>query len=226
MICPNMATMLCFVTTDANIDKTDLQEATSAAVEQTLQPHQRRWRHEHQRHRHRHGQRRGRKPHDHQRHPIRHAFRAALNHVMLQLAKAMVRDGEKVTKFVEIKVKGAATYLDAQKVAEAVGNSQLVKCSWNGSDPNWGRVMHAIGYSRASIREELIDIYFDGLCATKNGLATDTPIDQLRRRSAGPEFTITIDLHLGDADYTVYTTDLSEAYVDYNRLEYAVKTRR
>jgi glutamate N-acetyltransferase/amino-acid N-acetyltransferase len=111
--------------------------------------------------------------------------------------------------------------MDARKVAETVANSLLVKCSWNGGDPNWGRVMHAIGYSRARIQEELIEIYFDGHIATRNGIAAGTPIDILRKAVAKPEFRVTIDLNLGEATYTVYTSDLSQEYVDFNRTEYA-----
>ena len=148
-------------------------------------------------------------------------FRSALEWLMLQLARMIVADGERVTKFVEIHVKGAATHMDARKVAETVANSLLVKCSWNGGDPNWGRVMHAIGYSRARIQEELIEIYFDGHIATRNGIAAGTPIDILRKAVAKPEFRVTIDLNLGEATYTVYTSDLSQEYVDFNRTEYA-----
>ena len=74
-------------------------------------------------------------------------FRQALRWVMLELAKAVVRDGERVTKFVTVHVQSARTYLDAKKVAEAVCKSALVKSSWNGGDPNWGRIIHAVGYS-------------------------------------------------------------------------------
>jgi glutamate N-acetyltransferase/amino-acid N-acetyltransferase len=72
-------------------------------------------------------------------------FRDALQYVLLKLAKSCVRDGERVTKFVTLEEQGATTYLDAKKVAEAVAKSALVKSSWNGSDPNWGRIIHAIG---------------------------------------------------------------------------------
>jgi len=225
MICPNMATMLAFLATDAVIDRKTLQAITRCAVEQSFN---------------RisvdgdmstndtamvlaNGTANNRK--------IvstgggAKVFREALTHVMLALAKKMVRDGEGVSKLVEIAVKGAASFSDAQKIAEAVANSSLVKCSWNGSDPNWGRVMHAIGYAGARIREELIDIYFDGLVATRNGLATDTPIGEMKKVVQKESFTVGIDLHLGDADYTVYTSDLSEEYVAYNRLEYALKLR-
>jgi glutamate N-acetyltransferase/amino-acid N-acetyltransferase len=140
---------------------------------------------------------------------------------MLALAKMMVRDGERVTKFVEIRVQGARTYQDAKNVAEAVANSMLVKCSWHGGDPNWGRVIHAVGYANAKVREELVDIYFGGLCACKGGLSTNTPVKELEKVTAKANFTVTIELNLGDAAYNVYTTDLSEEYVGFNASEYS-----
>jgi glutamate N-acetyltransferase/amino-acid N-acetyltransferase len=148
-------------------------------------------------------------------------FREALQWVMLELAKAVVRDGERVTKFVTVRVKGARTYLDAKKVAEAVCKSALVKCSWNGGDPNWGRIIHAVGYSRARIREELVDIHIGGKPACLGGLQADTPMDELRHIVAAPEFEIVIDLNQGNADYIMYSSDLSPEYVDFNRSEYA-----
>jgi glutamate N-acetyltransferase/amino-acid N-acetyltransferase len=85
--------------------------------------------------------------------------------------------------------------------------------------------MDAIGYSRARVREELIDIYFGGVAATRGGLATPTPLEELRKVVENPAFTIRIDLHLGDAEYTVYTSDLSPEYVDFNRSEYSMLKR-
>nr|WP_256199702.1 bifunctional glutamate N-acetyltransferase/amino-acid acetyltransferase ArgJ [Verrucomicrobium spinosum] len=221
MICPNMATMLAFITTDAKVDQSELKRATQAAVEQTF----------------------NRITIDgdtstndtvivmsngasdvpliKSKSPCTEIFRAALRHVMMQLAKMIVSDGERVTKFVEIRVQGARTYQDAKAVAETVAKSMLVKCSWHGGDPNWGRVMHAVGYAKARIREELVDIYFGGLCATKGGLATNTPVKELEKVTAKPKFTVTIDLNLGDASYNVFTTDLSEEYVDFNSSEYS-----
>jgi glutamate N-acetyltransferase/amino-acid N-acetyltransferase len=148
-------------------------------------------------------------------------FRAGLHFVMLELAKAVVRDGERVTKFVTVKVEGARTYLDAKKVAEAVCKSALVKSSWNGGDPNWGRIIHAVGYSRARIREELVDIHIGGKAACIGGLQADTPMDELREAVAAPEFEIVISLNQGDAGYVMYSSDLSPEYIDFNRSEYA-----
>jgi glutamate N-acetyltransferase/amino-acid N-acetyltransferase len=221
MISPSMATMLCFITTDANVPKEALRKAVLECVEGSFNritidgdmstndtvivlangasgmPAIRR------------GSAQCKQ------------FREALQWVMLELAKAVVRDGERVTKFVTVDVKGARTYLDAKKVAEAVCKSALVKSSWNGGDPNWGRILHAVGYSRARIREELVDIHIGGKAACLGGLQADTPMEQLRAVVAEPEFTITISLNQGDADYTMYSSDLSPEYIDFNRSEYA-----
>ena len=222
MIRPNMATMLAFITSDARIDESTLRRITSAAVDASFN---------------RisidgdtstndtvfviaNGTAGNRKISNGS--PAAKAFETGLTKLMKGLAKMLVKDGERVTKFIEIEVKGARTLRDARLVAEAVANSQLVKCSWNGSDPNWGRVIHAVGYSGAPIREELVDIYFDGVAATCNGLATETPLKTLEQVAAKKEFTVTIDLNLGEAGHTVYTSDLSPEYVLYNREEYAL----
>jgi len=221
MISPSMATMLCFITTDAAVPKDALQKAVLEAVEESfnritidgdmstndtvlvmangksgMPPIRRNG-------------------------PRCRQFRNALRWLMGELAKAIVRDGERVTKFVTVDVRGARTYLDAKKVAEAVCKSALVKSSWNGGDPNWGRVLHAVGYSRARIREELVDIRYDGLPACLGGLQADTPMPKLREVAARPEFTIEIDLNQGKADYQMYSSDLSPEYIDFNRSEYA-----
>lgn len=221
MISPSMATMLCFITTDANVPSECLRKAVLECVEESFNritidgdmstndtvlvlangasgmPALRR------------------------NSGLCKQFRAGLHFVMLELAKAVVRDGERVTKFVTVKVEGARTYLDAKKVAEAVCKSALVKSSWNGGDPNWGRIIHAVGYSRARIREELVDISIGGKAACIGGLQADTPMDELREAVAGPEFEIVISLNQGDAGYVMYSSDLSPEYIDFNRSEYA-----
>jgi glutamate N-acetyltransferase/amino-acid N-acetyltransferase len=148
-------------------------------------------------------------------------FKAALTAVMHELAKMVVKDGERVTKFVTVNVSGARNFTEAKLVAETVCKSFLVKSSWNGNDPNWGRIIHAVGYSRAKVREELIDIDIAGLPACRGGLQTDTPSDNLREAVSVPEFAIDINLNQGEASYTVYTSDISPEYVDFNRSEYA-----
>jgi glutamate N-acetyltransferase/amino-acid N-acetyltransferase len=139
----------------------------------------------------------------------------------------LVNDGERVTKVVSIVVRGAATRPDARRVAETVANSMLVKCSWNGGDPNWGRVMHAIGYSGARrLREDRIDIHFDSLLAARGGVYSGTPVARLKQITAKREFTVTIDLNLGTAEHNVLTSDLSQQYVEFNSQEYAIRVRR
>jgi glutamate N-acetyltransferase/amino-acid N-acetyltransferase len=221
MICPSMATMLCFVTTDASISKACLQKSLLEAVEGSFN---------------RicidgdmstndtvlvlaNGQAGG-KPITRRSKACRE-FSEALQHVLLELAKACVRDGERVSKFVTLKVQGASLYLDAKKVAEAIAKSALVKSSWNGGDPNWGRIIHAVGYSRARIREELIDIAYNGKAACEGGLMAKTPLKTLRDIASRDHFTITVDLHLGKSEYTIYTSDLSPEYIDFNRSEYS-----
>ena len=132
-------------------------------------------------------------------------FQQALNRVLLDLAKKMVSDGERVTKLVAVQVSGAQSDKDAEKVARAVGNSKLVKCSWNGCDPNWGRVIHAIGYAGAKIKEDQIDIGFSGVPACKDGLTAETPISKLIKVVEKDEFSVDIDLNLGSGSFTRYT---------------------
>jgi glutamate N-acetyltransferase/amino-acid N-acetyltransferase len=96
-----------------------------------------------------------------------------------------------------------------------------VKSSWNGGDPNWGRIIHAVGYSRARIREELVDIHIGGKAACLGGLQAATPMKELRAIVAENEFEIDIQLNQGEASYTMYSSDLSPEYIDFNRSEYA-----
>lgn len=148
-------------------------------------------------------------------------FVAALHQVMLKQAFRIVQDGERVTKFVTVRVQGAPTQAEAKRVAEGVAKSSLVKSSWNGGDPNWGRIIHAVGYSGARVREEKVDIDIAGLPACRGGEQTDTPSDDLRERVQAREFEVLINLNMGSEEYVVYTTDLSPEYVDFNRSEYA-----
>jgi glutamate N-acetyltransferase/amino-acid N-acetyltransferase len=216
MIDPNMATMLCFLTTDAAISKADLQQALSISVDQSF----------------------NRITVDGDmstndtvlmlangtagNEPLRAGmpgfdlFQSALDHVTRNLARMIVEDGEGVTKFVEVHVNAASSYSDARRAAEAVAKSTLVKCAWFGCDPNWGRIMDAIGYSGAKLREELVDIFYDGVIAVRGGVASNTPFATLQEIVAKKRFTVTIALHLGGAEYTVYTTDLSTEYVKLN----------
>jgi len=219
MIHPNMATMLCFITTDACIEKPALQACVDDAVEHSfnrisvdgdtstndsvivmangksgtnlLKSY----------------------------HPQFGLFKKTLTHVMRKLARMIVEDGEGISRVVDVVVKGAARAHDAKAVALAVAKSELVKTSWTGGDPNWGRILCAVGYSGARVREEMVEIYYDGLLAVVNGQPSKTPLAKLRKVVEKAKFTITIHLHLGAGEYSILTTDLTEEYVRINKGE-------
>ncbi len=150
-------------------------------------------------------------------------FQAALNHIALELAKKIVRDGEGVHRVVTVCVNGAKTIQDADAAARAVANSALVKTSWHGGDPNWGRIIDAIGYSCATVVEEKIDIGYSAngskkiLWSLKRGQPTKATFKKLCAAVAPKEFELHINLNLGKANAVMYAADLTEAYVDYNK---------
>ncbi|HEV2691258.1 MAG TPA: bifunctional ornithine acetyltransferase/N-acetylglutamate synthase, partial [Verrucomicrobiae bacterium] len=141
----------------------------------------------------------------------------------LELAKMIVRDGEGVHRVVTVRVNGAKTIQDADAAARAVANSALVKTSWHGGDPNWGRIIDAIGYSLATVVEEKIDIGYSAmdskkiLWSLKRGQPTAATFKQLCLAVAPKEFELHINLNLGKANAVMYACDLTEAYVDYNK---------
>jgi glutamate N-acetyltransferase / amino-acid N-acetyltransferase len=150
-------------------------------------------------------------------------FQAALNHVCLELAKMIVRDGEGVHRVVTVRVNGAKSYADADAAARAVANSSLVKTSWHGGDPNWGRIMDAIGYSAATAVEEKVDIGYSApgsrkvLWSLNRGQPTKATFKQLCAAVAPKEFDLHISLNLGKSRAVMYAADLTEAYVDFNK---------
>jgi len=150
-------------------------------------------------------------------------FQAALNHVCLELAKKIVRDGEGVHRVVTVRVNGAKTIQDADAAARAVANSALVKTSWHGGDPNWGRIIDAIGYSAAKVVEEKIDIGYSAngskkiLWSLKRGQPTKATFKELCAAVAPKEFELQINLNLGKANAVMYAADLTEEYVDFNK---------
>ncbi|PWU14440.1 MAG: arginine biosynthesis protein ArgJ [Verrucomicrobia bacterium] len=151
------------------------------------------------------------------------AFQKALSHVCLELAKMIVRDGEGVSRFVTLRVNGARSLLDADAAARAVANSALVKTSWHGGDPNWGRIIDALGYSDASIVEGKVDIGYSApgsrkvLWALKKGQPTKVPFRALCSAVARKEFDLHIQLNLGRAGAVIYAADLTEDYVSFNK---------
>ncbi len=222
---PLHATMLCFITTDAAIEAKTLQAALREAVAQSFN---------------RitvdgdmstndtvlvlaNGQA-GNKNIQHSTFNIhRRTFQAALNHVCLELAKMIVRDGEGVHRVVTVRVNGAKTIQDADAAARAVANSPLVKTSWHGGDPNWGRIMDAIGYSAATVVEDKVDIGFSSpgsqkiLWSLKRGQPTKATFKQLCLAVAPKEFELHINLNLGKSSAVMYAADLTEEYVDFNK---------
>jgi len=150
-------------------------------------------------------------------------FQAALNHVCLELAKMIVRDGEGISRVITVQVKGAKTQKDADAAARAVGNSALVKTSWNGGDPNWGRIIDALGYSSAKVIEQKVDIAYSApgakklIYSLKKGRPTRTSFKTLCKIVEPAEFDLHINLNLGRSKAILYAADLTEQYVEYNK---------
>ena len=215
MIDPNMATMLAFLTTDAAVAAGDLQGCLGEAVNTsfnritvdgdmstndtvlfmanggagvTLGPDDPAW----------------------------PAFGEAVAEVTRRLALMIVKDGEGATKVVTVTVRGAASDADAGAVARAIGRSLLVKTSWFGGDPNWGRVLAATGYAGVAIDPEHVDIFYDDVCAARDGMAAGTDLAALEAVMAREAFGVAVDLHMGDGTDTVYSCDCSEEYVRIN----------
>jgi glutamate N-acetyltransferase/amino-acid N-acetyltransferase len=149
--------------------------------------------------------------------PENAAFAAALTDVCTSLARQIVADGEGITHVVELRIEGAATDADALKIAKAIAHSPLVKTAWAGSDPNWGRLVAAIGYSGAEIDPERIDIIFGELAICRNGgRAAEYDESAAHAYIAQREFSITIQLHQGAGSCVFWTTDLTHEYVSIN----------
>lgn len=157
------------------------------------------------------------------RHKDHAAFQHALHHVCLSLAKMIVRDGEGVHRVVTVRVSGARTVAEADAAARAVGNSALVKTSWHGGDPNWGRIIDALGYSAATVVEDKVDIGYSApgsrkvLWSLRRGQPTKATFAALCQAVAPDEFDLHIRLNLGKGAAFLYAADLTEAYVDFNK---------
>ncbi|MBK1635009.1 bifunctional glutamate N-acetyltransferase/amino-acid acetyltransferase ArgJ [Rhodovulum adriaticum] len=144
-------------------------------------------------------------------------FQDALHGVMLDLAHQVVRDGEGATKFVQVDVTGAASPADARKVAMAIANSPLVKTAVAGEDPNWGRIVMAVGKSGAKADRDLLTIRLGDMLVAEKGWVAETYAEEagaayMRR----DELTIGVDLGLGEGESTVWTCDLTNRYIEIN----------
>jgi glutamate N-acetyltransferase/amino-acid N-acetyltransferase len=157
---------------------------------------------------------------------IRHPnsrFQNALNFVCLELAKMIVRDGEGVSRFVTLHVGGARNASEAQAAARSIANSSLVRASWCGGDPNWGRILCALGYSDARVDQAIVDVGYarpgsrEIAFAFRRGRPTNVALKTLAKITTTPEFDLHVDLHLGRGGFSMYAADLTEDYVTFNK---------
>lgn len=216
MIEPNMATMLGFLTTDLNISQQLLQEALTEAVDKSfnritvdgdqstndtvaIMAN-------------------GQAGNDQINHKgdNYYKFLAVLEEVTKYLAQQIVKDGEGATKFVEIEVVNALTLSDANSIARAIANSQLVKTALFGEDPNWGRIVAAAGYSGGQIELDRLDLEINDQKLLVDGKQELTDAEKLRDLLARDEIKIKLNLHLGSGRAKVWTCDLSYEYVKIN----------
>ncbi len=211
MISPNMATMLCFITTDAKISSKNLSALLKNSVNKSFNM----------------------TTVDMDQSTSDMAvimanglagkvdekkFQNALDYVCTELAKKIAKDGEGATKLVEVHVKNASTEEDAKKIAKAVVSSNLVKCAIFGNDPNVGRIMCAIGNSMAKFKENLIDIYFGSEQVVQNGRISGFNLDEIKRIMKKDALIITIDMNNGKENATAYGCDMTYDYIKINAL--------
>ena len=144
-------------------------------------------------------------------------FQAALQGVMQDLAHQIVRDGEGATKFVEVRVNGAASDDDARKVARSIANSPLVKTAIAGEDPNWGRIVMAVGKSGAQADRDTLTIRFGDVLVAEKGWKAESYTEEAGASyMKNPELLIDVDLGLGSGTSTVWTCDLTHGYIQIN----------
>lgn len=219
MIHPNMATMLACLTTDAAIEGKALQEVVGKAVNESFN---------------RISVDGDTSTNDtvlvlangkagnaklkkgHRELPL---FYEALKKVMQTLARMIVEDGEGISKVVEVQIHGASSMADARCHLEAISHSPLIKSSWAGNDPNWGRLLAALGYSGAKMDPKKVEIRYDGILAVKHGMPYKTPPARLKQVAKKRSFTLTLDLHQGNAKDWMWVNDLTEKYVTLNKSE-------
>ncbi len=216
MIHPNLATMLCFLTTDASIDADYLREALKEAVDVSLNMVSI------------DGDdstndmvlimangKAGGEPvvEGSQQAEI---FQKALNRVCTYLAKEIARDGEGATRLIEVSVGGAASVADARLAARAIVSSSLVKAAVHGSDPNWGRVIAAAGRSGAELEEAKLYLEIGGICLVRGGAPVHYNKEKAVKHMDSVEVLINLNLNMGSAAATAWGCDLSEEYVTIN----------
>jgi len=144
------------------------------------------------------------------------AFAKAFSQVCFDLAMMIVHDGEGADKFVTVNVSSAESDEDADLAARSVANSMLNKTAWAGSFPDWGRIMDAIGYSKAKVNEDKVEVFYDDAQVVARGVRTNIEQDELIAVVSQTDFAININLHLGEGEATVYTCNCTEEYVRIN----------
>lgn len=143
-------------------------------------------------------------------------FSAVLKEVCIFLAKKIVQDGEGATKFLEINIHGAKTFADAKQAGMTIAKSPLVKTAFFGEDPNWGRILCAVGYSGIGAEPGKTSLAIGGITIVKDGLGASYEEHALRKVMAAKDIVIDVNLGQGDADATVWTCDFSYEYVKIN----------
>ena len=146
-------------------------------------------------------------------------FQEALDRICFALAEKIVGDGEKITKVVAVEVEGARQRADAEKIARAIGNSLLVKSSWFGEDPNWGRLADAAGYARTGLEEAKLDIHYNDIPAVLAGRPLPENKPRWKEIVKARQFSVRINLNLGSAKFRLLASDLTDGYVNYNKSE-------
>lgn len=215
MIAPNLATMLCFLTTDVSMPASLLNECLRNSAESsfnriTIDGHM--------------------STNDtiaiiangasgvnipSKNNDLR-IFQQGLDYVTSYLAKAIVMDGEGATKFIQIDVVGAWSRSDATKIARSIADSPLVKTAMNGEDPNWGRIVSAAGYAGVELDESKTNLYINDILIFAKGMPTQCDLNVLSTSMKGRDIKIRLELGLGDFKDTIWTCDLSHEYVTIN----------
>lgn len=216
MIHPNMATMLGFITTDANVSHEALDKALKSAVNKSfnlvnvdgdtstndmavVMAN---------------GMVGNKKIYFGDENWL--IFQAAMEHVCVALAKMMAKDGEGATKLVEIIVKGAKTEEDGRKAAMSINKSSLVKTAIFGEDANWGRILAAVGYSGADFDPNLVDVYLGDEKMAEDGMGLEFSEERAKEILSKDHVIITVDMKLGEHEVTAWGCDLSYKYVEIN----------
>jgi len=215
MIMPDMATMLSFIMSDIRIDSADLKDVLLSSIETTLN--------------------RitidgdtstndmvlvmanGTAGNEALSEKDYRGFTNGLTSVLDELAHLIVRDGEGATKLVNIKIKHAHSAADALNAARTVANSSLVKTAFYGQDPNWGRIMGALGRAEIMMKEEKVDIWIDDVRIVEGGIGKGVEAEKrAAEKMAEKEFKLTIDLQQGDQQDEIITCDLTHNYITIN----------